>query len=222
MLMHCDFVYASETAKFQLPFINLALVPEFGSSFALPARIGHIRAAELFLLGLPFNTKRTVDLGLVTQVVADQNLLRTATEVAQKLAAKPPGALQASNGLMKQSSASRSSHAHHRTKMTCPVTLDDTKEPYRVSLERLPNFNETASKATNYTASTGSRTSRCFNGIVKSCSQRKRERKRRRSGRFGGSRPHACRPGGDYLTPSASSAMGEVAGDRNRARDGLG
>ena len=41
MLMHCDFVYASETAKFQLPFINLALVPEFGSSFALPARIGH-------------------------------------------------------------------------------------------------------------------------------------------------------------------------------------
>jgi enoyl-CoA hydratase/carnithine racemase len=44
MLMHCDFVYASETAKFQLPFINLALLPEFGSSFALPARIGHIRA----------------------------------------------------------------------------------------------------------------------------------------------------------------------------------
>jgi enoyl-CoA hydratase/carnithine racemase len=63
MLMHCDFVYASETAKFQLPFINLALLPEFGSSFALPARIGHIRAAELILLGLPFDAERAVDLG---------------------------------------------------------------------------------------------------------------------------------------------------------------
>src|SRR5246500_3652006 len=92
MLMHCDFVYASETAKFQLPFINLALVPEFGSSFALPARIGHVRAAELILLGLPFDAKRALDLGLVTEIVTDQNLLRTATEVAQKLAAKPAGA----------------------------------------------------------------------------------------------------------------------------------
>src|SRR5260370_32846976 len=46
MLMHCDFVYAGESAKFQMPFVNLALVPEFGSSFSCPARIGHVRAAE--------------------------------------------------------------------------------------------------------------------------------------------------------------------------------
>ena len=42
MLTHCDFVYAGESTKFQMPFINLALVPEFGSSYALPARIGHL------------------------------------------------------------------------------------------------------------------------------------------------------------------------------------
>jgi len=40
MLLHCDFVYAGESAKFQMPFINLAVVPEFGSSCAVPARIG--------------------------------------------------------------------------------------------------------------------------------------------------------------------------------------
>jgi enoyl-CoA hydratase/carnithine racemase len=40
MLTHCDFVYAGESAKFQVPFINLALVPEFGSSFSVPARMG--------------------------------------------------------------------------------------------------------------------------------------------------------------------------------------
>src|SRR6185295_11308814 len=89
MLIHCDFVYAGESAKFQMPFINLAVVPEFGSSFSVPARIGHIRAAELILLGLPVDARRAEDLGFVTQVVPDQNLLATATETARQLAAKP-------------------------------------------------------------------------------------------------------------------------------------
>src|ERR1700747_262453 len=40
MLTHCDFVYAGESAKFQMPFVNLALVPEFGTSYSIPARIG--------------------------------------------------------------------------------------------------------------------------------------------------------------------------------------
>jgi enoyl-CoA hydratase/carnithine racemase len=103
MLTHCDFVYAGESAKFQMPFVNLAVVPEFGSSFSVPARFGYIRAAELILLGLPFDAKRAADLGLVTQVVSDQNLLATASDTARKLAAKPVGALQASKRLMKQS-----------------------------------------------------------------------------------------------------------------------
>src|SRR6202051_4769281 len=47
MLTHCDFIYAGESTKFQMPFINLAVVPEFGSSCSVPARIGHLRAAEL-------------------------------------------------------------------------------------------------------------------------------------------------------------------------------
>ena len=102
MLIHCDFVYAGESAKFQMPFINLALVPEFGSSFSVPARIGHIRAAELILLGLPVDARRAEDLGFVTQVVPDQNLLATATETARQLAAKPAGALQAGKRLMKR------------------------------------------------------------------------------------------------------------------------
>src|SRR5262249_37699323 len=102
MLTHCDFVYAAESAKFQLPFVNLALVPEFGSSYALPTRIGHLRAAELFLLGERFDAARALELGLVTRVVPDQHLLATATETAQKLAAKPGGALRASKRLIKR------------------------------------------------------------------------------------------------------------------------
>src|SRR3954447_2017290 len=102
MLTHCDFVYAGESAKFQMPFINLAVVPEFGSSYSLPARVGHIRAAELILLGLPFDARRAAELGVVTQVVPDQTLLATATETARTLAAKPPAALRASKRLMKR------------------------------------------------------------------------------------------------------------------------
>src|ERR1700747_2515318 len=104
MLTHCDFVYAGESAKLQMPFINLALVPEFGTSYSIPARIGHIRAAELILRGQPFTATRAAELGLVTRVVPDGDLLATATETAQKLAAKPSGALLASKRLIKQAS----------------------------------------------------------------------------------------------------------------------
>jgi enoyl-CoA hydratase/carnithine racemase len=104
MLTHCDFVYAGESAKFQIPFINLGLVPEFGSSYSIPACIGYLRAAELILSGLPFDAHRAAELGLVTRVVPDDDLLTTATDTARKLAQKPVGALQASKRLMKRSS----------------------------------------------------------------------------------------------------------------------
>ncbi|MGY4175959.1 enoyl-CoA hydratase/carnithine racemase [Bradyrhizobium sp. USDA 4518] len=102
MLTHCDFVFAGESAKFKLPFIDLALVPEFGSSFTIPARIGHLRAAELFLLGETFGAARAAELGLVTRVVPDARLFVTATETARKLAAKPAGALRAAKRLLKR------------------------------------------------------------------------------------------------------------------------
>ena len=103
MLLHCDFVYAGEGTRFQMPFINLALVPEFGSSCLVPLTVGHIRAAELILLGVPFGAERAAALGLVTQVVSDQDLLQVATETARSLAAKPAGALQASKRLLRRS-----------------------------------------------------------------------------------------------------------------------
>src|ERR1700709_1870830 len=86
MLTHCDFVYAGESTHFQMPFINLAVVPEFGSSCSVPARVGHLRAAELILLGAPFDARRAAELGLVTEVVSDKDVLARATETPRKLA----------------------------------------------------------------------------------------------------------------------------------------
>src|SRR4029077_11890109 len=99
---HCACVLAGEGARFKLPFVNLGLVPEFGSSWSLPARSGHIRAAELILLGQPFDAKVAAEIGLVTRAVPGEKLLATATETAEKLATNPPAALQACKRLMKR------------------------------------------------------------------------------------------------------------------------
>jgi enoyl-CoA hydratase/carnithine racemase len=151
MLTHCDFVYAGESAKFQMPFVNLAVVPEFGSSCSIPASIGHIRAAELILLGLPFDAKRAADLGFVTQVVSDQNLLATATETARKLAAKPASALQASKRLMKRSFREQIKAAikAENEEFSAQVRSQDAKEALTAFLERrAPDFSKTAKSAT--------------------------------------------------------------------------
>jgi enoyl-CoA hydratase/carnithine racemase len=146
MLLHCDFVYAGESAKFQMPFINLAVVPEFGSSSIVPARIGHLRAAELILLGSPFDARRAAELGLVSQVVPDQELLATATAAAKKLAAKPAGALQASKRLMKQPFREQIKAAMRaeNQEFSAQVRSEDAKEAFTAFLEkRKPDFTRT-------------------------------------------------------------------------------
>jgi enoyl-CoA hydratase/carnithine racemase len=144
MLTHCDFVYAGESAKFQMPFINLALVPEFGTSYSVPARIGYLRAAELIQLGKAFDAQRAAELGLVTRVVPDQILLATATETAQKLAEKPAGALQACKRLMRQPVRAQLEQAAKLENEEFSVRLRsaDTKEAIAAFFEkRPPDFN---------------------------------------------------------------------------------
>jgi len=121
-------------------------VPEFGSSYSIPARIGYLRAAELIQLGQRFDAKRAVELGLATQVVPDGELLATATATAQKLAEKPAEALQACKRLMRQSTrehlqqAARSENEVFSTQLRSP----DAKEALTAVLEkRAPDFTRT-------------------------------------------------------------------------------
>ena len=149
MLTQCDFVCAGASAKFQMPFIDLALVPEFGSTFSIPARIGHLRAAELFLLGERFTAQRAAELGLVTRVVPDADLQAAAEATARKLASKAPGALLACKQLIKRSSipALREAIAAEWAEFTARVTSADSKEAFSAFLEkRPPNFNQTKTR----------------------------------------------------------------------------
>jgi enoyl-CoA hydratase/carnithine racemase len=151
MLTHCDFVYAGESAKFQMPFINLALVPEFGASYSIPARIGYLRAAELIELGLPFDAQRARELGLVTRVVPDEKLLATATETAQKLAEKPSIALQACKRLMKQPIRAQLEQAAklENEEFSVRVRSADAREAFTAFIEkRRPDLTRTKNSAT--------------------------------------------------------------------------
>jgi enoyl-CoA hydratase/carnithine racemase len=151
MVTHCDFVYAGESAKFQLPFVNLGVVPEFGSSYSIPAWAGHIRASELFLLGLPFGATRAAELGIVTRVVADQDVLATAAETARQLAAKPAGAMRASKRLLKRSAREQLEQAMQVENEVFAelVRSADAKEALTAFIEkRAPVFTKSKGPAT--------------------------------------------------------------------------
>ena len=102
MLLHCDFVYAAPEARFHLPFINLALVPEASSSMLLPRLAGHPKAAELLMLGEPFSPETAVEIGLASEIVPAEGLMDRAMATAAALAAKPPAALRATRRLMRR------------------------------------------------------------------------------------------------------------------------
>ena len=102
MLTYFDFVYAGQSARFQYPFINLALVPEFGTSFSLPDQVGYLRAAEIVLLGHPFDVSSALSMGLVTKILPDAEVFASAERVAQELAQKPSTALEASKHLLRR------------------------------------------------------------------------------------------------------------------------
>lgn len=101
MLLHCDLVYATPGARFQLPFVNLGLVPEAASSLLLPRLAGHQKAAELLMLGEPFDTATAQSIGLVNAEVPAEELEGRARLAADRLAAKPMDALRKTKALLR-------------------------------------------------------------------------------------------------------------------------
>ncbi|MBL8251193.1 MAG: enoyl-CoA hydratase [Candidatus Competibacter sp.] len=102
LLLHCDLVYARAGAALRLPFANLGLCPEAGSSVLLPQRVGHARAAELLLLGEPFSAEQALAWGLINGIGDDADAtLALALVAARRLAAQPAAALRLTKALLK-------------------------------------------------------------------------------------------------------------------------
>ena len=103
LLLHCDLVYAADSAIFALPFVPLGLCPEAASSLLLPRLAGYQRAAEKLLLGEPFDAAEAAAMGLVSRVLPAADIDAYARRQADKLAALPPASLRTTKRLMKQS-----------------------------------------------------------------------------------------------------------------------
>jgi 2-(1,2-epoxy-1,2-dihydrophenyl)acetyl-CoA isomerase len=85
----CDLVVAAESAYFLLAFVNIGLVPDGGSSFLIPERVGFARAAEMAMLGEKIPAARALEWGLINRVTADDALQDEAGALADRLSEGP-------------------------------------------------------------------------------------------------------------------------------------
>jgi enoyl-CoA hydratase/carnithine racemase len=104
MLRHCVLVVADSTARFSMPFVDLALVPEAASSLLFPRLAGRRTAARYLLLAEPFGAEEALDIGLVSHIVARGRLDDKLAEIVAALLAKPPEALRSTQRLLRHAS----------------------------------------------------------------------------------------------------------------------
>jgi len=89
----CDIRIAAESASFIEAFVNVGLVPDSGSTFLLPRLIGVARATEMAFTGRKVTAAEALQIGLVNQVVPDDQLAAATKKLADKLAGLPTRAI---------------------------------------------------------------------------------------------------------------------------------
>ena len=89
----CDFLYASDRARFAQPEVSLGVIPGFGGTQRLSRRVGIARARELCMTGDTITADEALRIGLVNAVVPQADLLPKARSVAEKIASKGPLAI---------------------------------------------------------------------------------------------------------------------------------
>lgn len=94
LALACDLRISSEKAKFAFPEVGLGIIPGGGGTQRLQKIVGQGIAKELLYFGDMFDAYRALDLQIVNKIVPVEEILQTAKEWAEKLAKKPPVALQ--------------------------------------------------------------------------------------------------------------------------------
>lgn len=101
LVMCCDLVVAGASAKFGQPETNLGIIPGAGGTATLPRIVGRGRAMKMVLLGEALTAPEARNAGLVTDVVADGSAVAAALELAEKIAARAPLAMQQGKALVR-------------------------------------------------------------------------------------------------------------------------
>ena len=138
LLLHCELVYAVESAKFAMPFSQLGLCPEFASSVLLPRIAGYQRAAEKLLLGEAFDAHEAEKMGIVNRVLSADELMSFVHAQATKLGALPAESLRVTKQLMKADlqtpvAAAMLTEMQHFMRM---LNGSDAKEAFSAFLEK--------------------------------------------------------------------------------------
>lgn len=100
LALACDFIWASDKARFGQPEVNLGVIPGFGGTQRLARRVGIGRARELVFSGAMIGAEPAKAMGLVNEVVPVAELLDRVKEVARTIAAKGPLAVAAAKRVM--------------------------------------------------------------------------------------------------------------------------
>lgn len=145
LLMHCDLVYCADNAKFSMPFTQLGLCPEFGSSLLIAQAAGYTRAAEKLMLGEAFSAQEAFEMGIVARVLAAEELLAFAYAQAAKLVALPAASIRATKALMRRPRAAIVSEiiAVENKQFTEMLTGPEAKEAFTAFFQkRKPDFSK--------------------------------------------------------------------------------
>jgi len=143
LLLHCDVVLATPSARFALPFVQLGLVPEAASSLLLPAALGRLKASWWLLTGEGFDAEAARDAGLITRLIAETTLEMELDAVAARLAALPPAALRRTKALLRepQEAAVREAMTREVEAFAAQLKSAEAKEAFTAFLEkRKPDF----------------------------------------------------------------------------------
>ena len=102
LLLNADVVYVGESLRMRFPFVQLGLVPEWGSSYTLQSVIGARRAAELMYTAEWINAERALQVGIATDIISDDGLLDQAMVKAREIAQWPVSSLVETKRLMRR------------------------------------------------------------------------------------------------------------------------
>ncbi len=140
MLLHCDLVYAGRGASLAFPFLNLGLIPECGSTVLLPAIAGRSQAMKLLYFGEKVSSDEACRLGIVTEVLEDDQVQEHALARAHLLASRPRQALRLTRALLRSPAADATASAVQREFEAFARMLDspEGREGLAAALEKRP------------------------------------------------------------------------------------
>lgn len=140
LALGCDIRLAATSAKLAPAFTKRGVLPESGGTWLLPRLVGYSVAAEIFFTGETLGSDRLLELGLVSRVIPDAELMDSALDLAGRIAANAPLAVRAAKRMMRYGSEEPfAAHVQRVFQQLLPLfRTEDFREGMMSFLEKRP------------------------------------------------------------------------------------